>query len=113
MKIDRTNIRMIRGDSEGINIRVKDHAGLPVPLIEGDTVYFTVKDNAKTKVKRFQKVITEFIDGAAHVNIEPEDTQKLDFKTYVYDIQLTKADGTVKTIVPISNFIIGQEVSHE
>jgi uncharacterized membrane protein YkoI len=44
------------------------------------------------------------------LTIEPEDTQDLDFGTYVYDIQITLADGTVDTFIADAKFNIGVEV---
>ena len=61
----------------------------------------------------FQKVITQFEDGNANIEITPNDTKDIPFKTYVYDIQLNRVDGTVNTIIPPSNFTIGGEVTYE
>ena len=40
----------------------------------------------------------------------PTDTQTLEFGTYVYDIQLTKANGDVDTFITASKFKITAEV---
>lgn len=65
-----------------------------------------------------QKVVSEFDDdGRAIINILPEDTERIHIEngreTYKYDIQLTRADGTVTTIVPASNFVVEEDVTHE
>ena len=44
--------------------------------------------------------------------IEPEDTSGLDFGNYVYDVELTLADGTVNTIIPPSTFKVMGEVTY-
>lgn len=41
----------------------------------------------------------------------PADTKSLTTGNYVYDIQLTTFGGNIYTIVPISNFEIGEEVT--
>lgn len=113
MRINGTTISMIRGDSESIIVSCKDSNGNPVPFKEGDTVYFTVKETVNTEVKMLQKVITEFEDGKAIIDIKPEDTKHFRFQNYVYDIQLTRADGTVTTIIPPSKFKVKGEVTYE
>ena len=40
----------------------------------------------------------------------PEDTKDLSFGKYVYDIQLTKADGTVDTFITKATIKITEEV---
>lgn len=114
MKIQGYNISMIRGDTEIIKVSCKDAQGVDVPFKDGDTLYFTVKTSVDTEGKKLQKVITEFPDGIAYINILPDDTKLMSFfRTYYYDIQLTRADGTVKTIIPPSKFTIKGEVTYE
>ena len=113
MIVQGTNLSMIRGDSETIQINLTDELNNPFLLSEGDTVYFTVKLNTKVEEKIFQKVITQFEDGMAIIRITPEDTKNLNYKTYVYDIQLTTKDGEVKTIILPSKITIGAEVTYE
>lgn len=113
MKVMKTNLSMIRGDSESIKISLKNQEKESIPLVEGDTIYFTVKSSARADKKEIQKIVTEFVDGSAYIEIAPEDTNELAFKKYRYDIQLTTKDGTVKTIIPASDFIIEEEITHE
>ncbi len=113
MIVNGTNISMIRGDSEGISVSVENSSGLPEPLLIGDTIYFTVKKSTRTEEKVLQKIITEFQDGVALITLDPVDTKHLQFGTYVYDIQLTRANGSVKTIIPPSTFTILGEVTYE
>ena len=35
------------------------------------------------------------------------------FRSYYYDIQLTRADGTVKTIIPPSMFTVKGEITYD
>ena len=122
MKVDvatkgKIHLGIIRGDSDSLKIqlREKNDAGAWInkPLGAGDTVYFTVKKSYLDEKKLIQKVITEFVDGKAIIQFVPNDTKGIAFGTYVYDIQITFADGTVKTIVPPSRFEIMPEVTCE
>ena len=113
MEIQGYNISMIRGDTETIKISCKDAQGVDVPLEDGDTLYFTVKKSTNTEEKILQKIVTEFTDGIALITIFPKDTRELKIGSYYYDIQLNRANGQVKTIIPPSRFIINAEVTYE
>jgi hypothetical protein len=103
---DNKNIKMTRGDSESIYVN-----GLN--LVDGDIIYLTVKEHINTTSIAFQRKITEFVNGNAVIGIRPEDTKKLQFRKYVYDIQLTRADGTVTTIIEPHDFVIEGEVTYD
>lgn len=113
MKINGTSISMIRGDTETINVSCKDTSGASVPFESGDTIYLTIKTNPREIEKILQKVATEFTDGAAIITFDHDDTKQLKIGTYYYDVQLNRANGTVKTIIPPSNFCIDPEVTYE
>lgn len=113
MIIREKNIHMVRGDTEALQVKLQKEDGTPYFLEDGDIIYFTVKSSPRTEEKLLQKVITEFVDGAALITIEPEDTKELNFRKYKYDIQWTRADGIVKTIVPVSDFVIEEEITYE
>lgn len=113
MKIVGKNMSMTRGDSETITVSCLDINGLPLSLVDGDIIFFTVKDNANTTTKILQKKVTSFTDGKAIVEITPSDTKLLKYKEYLYDVQLTRANGTVSTIITPSKFTITEEVTYE
>ena len=79
-------------------------------LTTDDTVYFTVKERKKVidpdtgrevpAPIKLQKTITEFVDGTVTIPIEPSDTSTFDAGTYIYDIVVVRADGTVDTLTP-------------
>jgi len=113
MKINGTNISMIRGDTESIIVSYENLDGTKIDFIAGDTIYFTVKQGTNTEKKSFQKVITEFNDGKAIFEITSEDTKDLSYRTYKYDVQFNTSDGKKRTIIPASNFVISEEVTYE
>ena len=55
MKIQGTNISMIRGDSEAIKVSCRNESGVDFPFSEGDIVYFTVKRSTNTEEKNITK----------------------------------------------------------
>lgn len=112
MIIQGTNISFTRGDSKSIVVKCKEN-NVDVPFKEGDTIYFTVKESIYTERKILQKIITEFDEGKAIIKIEPDDTKSLKFKKYVYDIQLTRVNGRVITIIKPSDLSITGEVTYE
>ena len=114
MHVNGYNLRMTRGDSETIHISCENADGTPHPFQSGDTVYFTVKKDVNTAEILLQKIITIFTEtGAAQVELAPQDTRGLSYGGYKYDVQLSCADGQVKTIVPPNDFRIGGEVTYD
>lgn len=105
LKVINTNLRMTRGDSESFSITF--HGYTPQP---GDLVEFTVRRFISSDVILYKKV-TKFEGNKAIIKIMPEDTEKLSFGDYVYDIQLTFS-GAVKTIIKPSKFTIESEVTY-
>ena len=108
-----TTISITRGDSKTIPLEFELEDGTTIPFNAGDIVYFTVKDNAYTNEKQFQIIITDFPNNVAYIEIHPTHTKSLKYKKYVYDLQVTRADGTVTTLIPASDFIVGEEVTYD
>lgn len=113
MNVDGTNISMTRGDSEFIEVSCSDEYGNKVDFEDGDVIYFTVKHTINNTDKIIQKVVTSFTNGNAIIEILPDDTKNIAYQVYIYDIQLNKKDGTVKTIIKPSKFTITGEVTYD
>ena len=103
-----SNIKMIRGDSEVLLISCKGYS-----FVQGDKITFTVRKSRRDTTKHLQKIATEFVDGKAVININPEDTSGMDFGEYIYDVQLDRMDGVVKTIVKPAAFTVELEVTYD
>lgn len=101
----KVNISMTRGDSESITVRCNE------PFVEGDTVTFTMRPDVDDAIS-LQKAVTDFPDGNAVIPFYPEDTEGLEFGDYVYDVQLTRADGTVTTLLVPAKFTLKDEVTY-
>lgn len=114
MKKDKyNNIEITRGDTEFIDISLIDNKGNFIPFEIGDIVYMTVKEDILQAEFKFQKIVKDFDEGVAHILISPHDTKSLDFKDYIYDVQVTDKNGIISTIVKPAIFRIGGEVTLE
>ena len=113
MIVSGTSLKMTRGDTGAIRVIVSDAAGEIVPLVDGDMIEMTVRESLISSEKTMYKKVTEFVNGEALITIHPEDTANLKFKTYVYDIQLTRANGQVQTIIKPSQFEVSSEVTYD
>ena len=89
---------MTCGDTEGIIVNLIGYTPQA-----GDTVEFTVRRKIGNAPVIYKKA--EFAETQAVVRIEPEDTERLRFGDYIYDVQLTYG-GKVKTIITPSKLIV-------
>ncbi len=94
-----------RGDSAIFSLGLVDVDGNPFTLGDGDMLTFTVKKSTSDKDAVISKQVTDA------VVLAPEDTSNLAYGRYVYDLQLTRKNGYVETIVTPSTFLIGEEVT--
>ena len=103
-------ISMVRGDSAAIIVKCEDE-----PFTDGDKIELSVRRKSKTE-RLVHLTVTEFEEdesGAAYILFSPEDTKDLEFGKYYYDIQLTKANGWVTTIVEYTPFILKEEATYD
>lgn len=105
MIVKGTKLSMVRGDDESITVTCSES------FAAGDRITFTVRQSVEDPIA-LQKIVTEFPAGEAVIGIRPEDTAGLDFGDYVYDIQLTRRDGTVTTIIEPARFRLKEEVTY-
>lgn len=110
---DEVNLKMTRGDSEYFTIsKYQSLEGVETQqlFLPGDSVTLTVKEYIGAEEATLSKEVTVFIDGKAPFEFLPSDTNDLEVGEYVYDVQLTKADGKVTTIIKPSIFELTGEV---
>lgn len=112
MKVDGTDLSLTRGDSASLVVEPKIDGDVYY-LTDGDVLHFTVRKHARAKEIEVQKIITEFVGGKALIEVEPDDTKHMHFATYRYDLQLTKSDGTVTTIVKPSRFKVMEAITYD
>ena len=106
--ISGTTITLTRGDTLRIKVDITEKDGsTPYVPSSGDKIRFAMKSKYSDQVPLLIKDIP--IDTMELV-LDPEDTKKLEFGKYVYDIQLTKEDGQVDTFITKSIIKITEEV---
>lgn len=98
------DIEVTAGDTANFSFTVKNKDTGKSFLNDGDTITFTLKVQ-NTGAIVLQKVITEFNDGVVLIPISATETSNLTPElTYVYDLVLTRSDGTVDTLNPTDKF---------
>ena len=109
-KVDKDNtIHLTRGDTARFSIGeiVNTITNTNYTPTAEDTVTMTIK---KT-VMQADPCVQIIVPGGEVLHIKPEDTKAMAFGKYVYDIQITMADGDVYTIVPPATFDLLKEVT--
>lgn len=102
-----TTIVLTRGDTFKAKISINDSSGQPYIPVPGDTIRFAMKVNYEDV--RPLLVIDIPIDTMLLI-LKPEDTKELAFGKYVYDIQITKANGDVDTFISKAQLKLTEEV---
>lgn len=102
-----TTITLTRGDSFGADVEIFRPDGSPYLPNPGDSIRFAMKAKISDKEPLILKDIS--IDSMKLL-LDPEDTKDLAFGTYLYDIQLTKANGTIDTFITKSKLVLTEEV---
>ena len=123
VKITDNKIEMTRGDT--LRTRV-----IPYVLIfdendtvidkqeyipqEGDSIRFAVKHVTMRGGKQYKDseplILKDIPISTLILQLNPADTKELDFDTYVYDVEITYADGTVYTFITTEDFVLTPEV---
>ena len=109
-KVDEDNtIHLTRGDTARFSIGriVNTVTNTNYTPTAEDTVTMTIK---KT-VLQADPFVQLIVHGGEVFHMKPEDTKEMAFGKYVYDVQLTTADGDVYTIVPPATFDLLKEVT--
>lgn len=98
VRIDDNNIFLTRGDSLYLRVRLMDKRTREIyEPVQGDRLRFAVKKDYGDTEKLIEK---EIPTDTMVLYLAPADTKRLDFGKYVYDIELTYADGDVCTAIP-------------
>lgn len=110
-----TSISLTRGDSFYTVLSLKRRSGETYTPAEGDKVRFALKRNllnyAKTDFKDPEPLILKEIPtDTMLLHLEPSDTKNLAFGSYVYDVEVTFANGDVDTVIADAPFELTKEV---
>ena len=109
-----TTITMTRGDTLRVQVAI-NRDDEPYTPAAGDAVNFYLKHSAmngkRTAYKDENPLVTKVVPTETMIlTLEPADTKTLDFGSYVYDLQITFANGTVDTFINNATLEIVPEV---
>ena len=110
LTVDKDNtIHLTRGDTARFSIGriVNTVTNTNYTPTAEDTVTMTIKKTTLDAAPCVQIIVP----GGEVFHIKPEDTKEMAFGKYVYDVQLTMADGDVYTIIPLATFDLQKEVT--
>ena len=112
--ISGTTIKMTRGDTLNVKVTINKDGEEYVPE-EGDVIRFALKSNTLKSDNSGYKdeeplILREIPTDTMLLKLDPADTKELPFGTYVYDIEITFADGAVETFITKASFKITEEV---
>jgi hypothetical protein len=106
-KVRKNTIFLTRGDTFKAHLTINYPDGTVYTPKEGDSIRFALKENIEDEECLILRDIP--IDTMLLI-LYPEDTKGLEFGSYIYDIQLTKANGDVDTFITASKLKLTAEV---
>lgn len=101
-----TKITLTRGDTFEALISITQSDGSQYFPVEGDAIRFAMASSYEGT----PLMIKEIPIDTMKLVILPEDTKKMSYGKYVYDIQLTKVTGEVDTFITKGILQITEEV---
>lgn len=108
LTVDKDNtIHLPRGNTARLRI---DRA---TNVTTGKEYAFAAEDKVTLTIKKTvydtSPTVQISVPGGELIHIKPEDTRPLAFGRYVYDVQLTTADGDIYTVIPLATFVVEKE----
>ena len=109
VKINSTNntIEMTRGDTLRLYLTLKDGEGNVYTPSENDSIRFAMKKRYADTTPLILKAIP---NDTLCLYLAPEDTKDLNYGEYLYDMEITYADGDVDTFIDRAKFRLTEEV---
>lgn len=109
-KVDNDRITLTRGDTLPIDLTLCYRDGSEYVYESGDTIRFAISEGYESELNYHLIYEQEFSAETLSFVMPAEETKKLRYKTYNYDIQLTLANGYVDTVVS-SQLTVNGEVA--
>lgn len=108
-KIVGTKITLTRGDTLKVIVTMIRPDGTEYTPEVGDSIRFAMKKHFTDPDSEvlIEKVIP---NDTLMLHLEPEDTKSFPFGSYVYDIQLTHANGDIDTFIDRAQIDLSEEV---
>lgn len=106
--VSKTTITLTRGDTFKATVNITDSNGDTYIPQDGDTIRFAMK----SKYTDAEPLIVKNIPiDTLLLKIDSADTKELVFGEYVYDIELTTAEGDVDTFITKATLKLTEEVA--
>lgn len=96
LSIKKNSISLTRGDNAIISINIYTPDGKIYELQNGDKIIFCVREQLKHSPSSSYLLKKEFYNY--EINIQPQDTNFLDYGQYLYDCSLILNNGEINTI---------------
>jgi hypothetical protein len=106
LRVKNNEIYLTRGDTASFTLDIVDDTGAKYEITDDDQVLFTVKRSTSDTAVILQKAVVD-----KTITIKPAETAGLPYGTYYYDVQLSRPDGFVATVITPTPFIICEEVT--
>lgn len=106
-KISGTKILLTRGDTFKATVSMYKADGTEYTPQEGDSIRFAMKKSFSDGTVLLEK---EIPNDSQMLWLKPEDTKELAFGSYVYDIQITYANGDIDTFIDRAAIELTEEV---
>jgi len=105
-----TNLRMVRGSTQVLEIQVLGPDGEPYGLLEGEVLRFGVKNAECSSGYLVKKDCTELETGICRIILNPEDTIGMEPGRYSYDVGL-QSGAHYYPVVTYSEFLLEPNVT--
>jgi len=107
VSIQGSTITLTKGDTLRVTLSLSDYAGHTYTPVEGDHIRFAMK----RRYNDAEPLILKNIPTDTLVfQIDPAETKSLPCAEYVYDIEMTYANGDVDTFINKAKLILTEEV---
>ena len=107
ISIDGTTITMTRGDTLRAVVAIEQMDGTEHTPVEGEEIRFAMKRKYADEAPLVWRLIPY---DTLVLELLPGDTKLLQYGNYVYDIQITRLDGTVDTFIDRAKLVLTEEV---
>lgn len=107
VNIQGSTITLTKGDTLRVTLSLSDQAGNTYVPVEGDSIRFAMKRRYNDATPLILKPIPT---DTLVFEIAPLETKALPCAEYVYDIEMTYANGDVDTFISKAKLILTEEV---
>lgn len=107
-KVDNNRITITKGDTLTAKLNLTYEDGSEYVYTSGDAIRFAISESYEDE-SDYHLIYDQMFNAEEMTFTMPaEDTEKLRYKTYNYDIRLVFADGTVDTVVSSQITVVGE-----